>query len=374
MLVLTLLTRAELRQLPWIVVPGLAMSAAVLFRRRWPVPTLAAVAAAALAQVLAFPSVSDPVLYDAAVLIAMYSVVKYSPPLRDAYLAAAVVTTGIVIQVVRQPLTNWFALAVWYVGVCAGVWFMAYTVRNRRIYVAGLEERAATLEREREHLARIAVADERASIARELHDVVAHSLAVMIVQAEAGRYAFPADPRQALTVLETVAATGREALDDMRNLVGVLRGTEPGDADPAPDRRQVGVDQLGVLADRARSAGLLVSVGDHGGPGPLPAAVDIAVYRVAQEALTNVLRHAGPGTSVAVTVQRSAESVELRVEDDGTAPGAVVAAGGGHGLVGMRERVAVHGGVFAAGPRPGGGWAVTARIPVRPRVADGVPG
>ena len=106
-----------------------------------------------------------------------------------------------------------------------------------------------------------------------------------------------------------------------------------------------------------------MSVGDHGGPGPLPAAVDIAVYRVAQEALTNVLRHAGPGTSVAVTVQRSAEAVELRVEDDGTAPGAVVAAGGGHGLVGMRERASLLGGTFHAGPTAERGWRVEAVLP-----------
>jgi len=205
---------------------GYAMAVAVLFRRRWPLVTMALVGTAALLQVILFPPADDPLPYDLAVLVAMYSAVKYGRRLLAGWLAAAVVATGIVIEVVRHGNDNWFGLAVFYVGVCGGVWLMAYTMRTRRIYVAGLEERAATLEREREHLARIAVADERAVIARELHDVVAHSLSVMIVQADGGRYAFEADPGQAREALATVAATGREALEDMRRLVGVLRGTE----------------------------------------------------------------------------------------------------------------------------------------------------
>src|SRR5215831_13599211 len=186
------------------MVLGYAMTVAILFRRRFPLSTMAAVGTFALLQVILFPSANDPLPFDLAVLVAMYSTVKYGRRMLDAWLAAAVVATGIVIEVVRhyRPAT-WWALGLWYVGVCGGVWLMAYTIRTRRIYVAGLEERAATLEREREHLARIAVADERATIARELHDVVAHSLAVMIVQADGGWYAFDADPAQARTALDT---------------------------------------------------------------------------------------------------------------------------------------------------------------------------
>src|SRR5688572_18943973 len=155
-------------------------------------------------------------------------------------------------------------------------------MRVRLRYVLGLEERAATLERERDHLARIAVADERAAIARELHDVVAHSLAVMIVQADGGRYAFDADPAQARAALDTVAATGREALEDMSRLVRVLRGSEPDQPDPPAaqvDRRTIGLGQLSALVDRAGSAGLVVDVRVDGPVGTLTPAVELAVFR-----------------------------------------------------------------------------------------------
>src|SRR5581483_207308 len=166
---------------------GFAMALVLTIRRSWPVPAMAVIGSCALLQVILFGRNDDPLPYDLAVLIGMYSVVKYGKGMLGGYLAAATVATGIVIEVYRhgEPKT-WWALAIWYVGVCGGVWLTAYAVRARRLYVTGLEERAATLEREREHLAQIAVADERAAIARELHDVVAHSLAVMIVQADGG--------------------------------------------------------------------------------------------------------------------------------------------------------------------------------------------
>jgi signal transduction histidine kinase len=272
-----------------------------------------------------------------------------------------------------------WGVALLYLGVCGGIWLMGYTIRTRRIYVATLEERAATLEREREHLARIAVADERAAIARELHDVVAHSLAVMIVQADGGRYAFDSDPAQAREALTTVADTGREALDDMRRLVGVLRGTGTG---PEPDRQWVTVEQLDTLVERARSAGLTVVVEADGVPPPLAPAVELAVHRIVQEALTNVLRHAGRHAKVTLSMAYGPEELALSILDDGgdrlglpgeAAPLEVTArevtarraAGPGNGLVGMRERVAVHGGRFRAGPRLDGGWSVEVTIPVR---------
>jgi signal transduction histidine kinase len=355
---------------------GCMMGAAMLARRRWPLSVMAVVGTAALMQVILFPPKDDPLPYDLAVLIAMYAAVKYGRRMLDAYLAAAVVATGIVIEVVRHPNNKWFLVLLWYIGVCGGVWLMAYTMRTRRLYVVGLEERAATLEREREHLARIAVADERAAIARELHDVVAHSLAVMIVQADGGRYAFDAEPEKARDVLATVAATGREALEDMRRMVGVLRGTDNEGDSAGPvsleqDRRRVGLDQLDVLAERARSAGLSVTIAGDGCPVPLPRAVDVTIYRVVQEALTNVLRHAGPGATATVTVNRTPDAVTLSIVDDGGGLGDVDAdttVSGGHGLVGMRERIAVHGGAFHAGPRLDGGWTVTVSLPFSDRM------
>jgi signal transduction histidine kinase len=352
---------------------GYIMAAAVLFRRRWPMWSMAVISLAALLQVILFPPGTDPLPYDLAVLVGMYSVVKYARPRIGPALAGATVATGIVIEVVRHPRLDPVALSVFYVGVCGGVWLMAYTMRVRRRYVLGLEARAANLERERDHLARIAVADERAAIARELHDVVAHSLAVMIVQADGGRYAFDADPAQARAALDTVAATGREALEDMRRMVGVLRGTQP-DAEPAPpepdgavDRRRAGLEQLPGLVERATSAGLEVDLRVEGPVATLPQAVELAVFRLVQEALTNVIRHAGARARVDLHVRITSDDVSLSVVDDGgaspaRAPAAAPAAG--HGLVGMRERVAVHGGTLDAGPHPERGWAVRASIPL----------
>ena len=252
---------------------GYAMAVAVVFRRRWPLTTMAVVSSTALLQVVLFPTLVDPLPYDAAVLVAMYSVVKYGRTMRDAYLAAAVVTVGIVIMVVRHPQPTWLLQALWYVGVSGGVWLLGHALRNRRIYVATLEEKAATLEREREHLARIAVADERAAIARELHDVVAHSLSVMIVQADGGGYALDRDPDLARRALRTVGETGREALEDMRRLVDVLRGPRL-EADDA--RAPVTLDRLDPLVERARSAGVTVDVDVAGERPALPPALEVS--------------------------------------------------------------------------------------------------
>jgi signal transduction histidine kinase len=362
---------------PDAMVLGYGMAAAVLVRRRFPLTVMGVVGGLALLQVILFSKGPDPLPFDLAVLVAMYSTVKYGRTMVDAALAAAVVACGIVIEVARHFGPNWWALAFWYIGVCGGFWLMAYTMRNRRLYVLSLEERAATLEREREHLARIAVADERATIARELHDVVAHSLAVMIVQADGGRYAFDTDPGAARSALDTVATTGREALEDMRKLVEVLRGSAPAAAAPADgadagdaDRRALTIDQLDTLVQRGRSAGLDVVVECGEPPESFPAGVQLAVYRIVQEALTNVLTHAGPRARVVLGVDYTPDAVQMSIVDDGgRAPDDAGVKKperrpGGHGLVGMRERVSVHGGTFEAGARLDGGWSVQATIPL----------
>jgi signal transduction histidine kinase len=347
---------------------GFAMALVLTLRRHYPLWTMAVVSSCALLQVILFGVQDDPLPYDLAVLIGMYSVVKYGRRMLGSWLAAATVGVGIVIEAYRHGnATNWWALAIWYVGVCGGVWLMAYTVRARRAYVAGLEERATTLEREREHLAQIAVADERAAIARELHDVVAHSLAVMIVQADGGRYAFDSDPDQARTALDTVATTGREALEDMRRLVGVLRGTgASAPSEQAPEGRQrITMEGLEALVERARSAGLYVTVETTGTRVPLAPAVELAAYRIVQEALTNVLRHAGRHAKVTLSVGYGPDALALSIVDDGgERPGPSEGTGVGNGLVGMRERVSVHNGQFAAGPRLDGGWSVSVTLPL----------
>ena len=398
---------------------GYLMAVALLARRRWPLSTMAVVSACGLAQVLLGNSSNDPMPYDVALLIAMYSTVKYGRRLRDGWLAAAAVAVGIGIEVYRHFNIRWWAQIIWYVGICSGVWLMGYTVRNRRIYVVGLEERAATLERERDHLTRIAVADERAVIARELHDVVAHNLAVMVVQADGGRYAFDTDPAAARKALATVAETGRDALEDMRQLVTVLRGSETGtsgqpeqvsglgsDLHGDPERRLSTVDRLDALVERARSAGLDVSldevgeVGRAGAERSVTPAVELAIYRITQESLTNVLRHSGRSAKVTLTLRYHPDAVELQILDDGgdiagrgDGDGAGGGGGGGggdgrdggmrangrattvgNGLIGMRERVAVYGGAFQAGPDPAGGWGVRARIPLRDPSGNGTAG
>jgi signal transduction histidine kinase len=354
---------------------GLAMAATMPVRRRYPLSVMAAVSALALLQVVLFPHGADPRPFDVAVLIAMYSVVKYGRHRWHGLLAAVPVLIGTVIEVVRHidrtalladPVRVVAEASAFLFAVCAAVWLTAYTLRVRRLYVLGLEERAATAEREREHLATIAVAQERATIARELHDVVAHSMAVMIVQADGASYALDSDLEQARVAIKQVAATGRDALEDMRRLVGVLRGAATDEGADAADRRRAGLDQLDTLLDRARGAGLVLEVTEEGARQALPQAVELAVFRIVQEALTNVLRHARPQARVALSLRYGPRVVALEVTDDGggrLATEVVRPSAAGNGLVGMRERVAVHGGTFAAGPRLGGGWSVSAQVP-----------
>ena len=371
---------------PWVIAPPMAV--ALLFRRRWPLAVMAVVAAMALVQVIIDRSPQeDPLPYDIAVPIAMYSVVKYGKRLRDGYLAGGVVAVGIVIEVVRHPVVEWWLETAVYCAICSAVWMSGYVVRARRAYLAGLEERAATLEREREHLAEIAVAHERATIAREMHDVVAHSLAVIIVQSDGGRYAMAQDPDKGRDVLKTVADTARDALDEMGRLIDLLRsGTDSAarngdgraDDDPDADRRVWGLDRLDALVTRAREAGVDATLTLHPVPLVDNSTVGVAAYRLVQEALTNVLRHAGPAARCAVTVEGDEEAVRLTVDDDGGGRPhrrRDVGARVGHGLVGMRERTAVFGGSLDAGPRAGGGWSVHAVLPIpqRERAATGTP-
>jgi signal transduction histidine kinase len=243
--------------------------------------------------------------------------------------------------------------------VCGIVCIVASVLGERMRGAAALEERAAALDGEREERARIAAAEERARIARELHDVVAHSLSVMTVQAGAARMTLPGRPDLAREALLCVAATGREALGEMRRLLGLLppRPREPGLA-PQP-----GLGDLEALVHDGRAAGLGVSLTVEGAPRQLSPGVDLAAYRIVQEALTNARRHAGP-TTARVLVSFGPEILRLEVSDEGALGAGMGGDAGGHGLVGMRERVALYGGRLDAGPRPGGGYAVSAQLPI----------
>ncbi|GAA3192393.1 histidine kinase [Dactylosporangium siamense] len=351
---------------PAVVAIGLVMAAAMLGRRRYPV-TVACVVYTAAPLHLLFDDAMR--LYDVAVLISMFAVVKYRPQLVWGILAGVGAALGVVIgSAVEARRTDNFGTIAWVVGaLTVAVWFSAYGVRTRRLYVASLEERAATLERERDHLARLAVADERAAIARELHDVVAHSLSVMIVQADGAGYTLDPSASRARQALDTIAATGRDALEDMRRVVSVLRGATPG---TDTSRRRVGLAELDRLVERA---GLRVDLDTVGTPTGLSVAEELTAYRIVQESLTNTLRHAGPDAKVTLRLEYTSGLIAIEATDDGAGRPAAAAATtrGGHGLVGMRERVALHGGTVTAGPRFDGGWSVTATIPRAPRVMAG---
>nr|WSY55148.1 histidine kinase [Streptomyces sp. NBC_00886] len=358
---------------------GFSMAVAVVFRRRWPMTVMVAVSALALTQYLlaqpTAPLASDGAAYDVAVLIAMVTVVSHAERVWKAYAAGGISVLGIMLvfggtvdftsEAGRDSLDEALAAA----GVCVAVWLTSYVLRTRRLYVDVLEERAATAERERAHLAQIAAAEERAEIARELHDVVAHSLAVMTVQADGASYAIAADQDRARKAMQTIAGIGRDALEDMRRIVEVLRNPNGSDAEDDSDRRRVGLAHLEPLVERARVAGLQVDLRIEGERQKLSAADELTLFRIAQESMTNALRHAGPSAQVSVALRFDGGTAVLEVVDDGagklagSAP--VVPGSGGNGLVGMRERVEVHGGQFTAGPRLGPGWQVRVELPVR---------
>lgn len=235
-------------------------------------------------------------------------------------------------------------------------------LQRRRQAVADLAERAERAERERELLAREQVRDERTRIARELHDVVAHSLSVMVIQAGAARRQLARDPDRSATALAAIESTGRAAMDEMRRVLGVLRNGDdaPGELAPQPS-----LDDLPELL--ASSLDMPVQLRTEGTFDDLPAGVELSAYRVVQEAITNVRRHAGSVRSVDVSLRCDDEGLEVEVTDDGGRTWPVPASSGGFGLIGMRERVAALGGELAVGPRPGGGWAVRARFPATAR-------
>ncbi|GAA2717391.1 sensor histidine kinase [Micromonospora olivasterospora] len=365
----------------WATLVGAGMAVTLLFRRTHPSAVAAAVAALALVQV-AFGW--GPLAFDVGVLIALYSVVKYAEKLRDGVLAGIVAAVGVVLGALQtRGEVAWWASAIWLALITGAVWLMGLNVRTRRLYVLSLEERAATLEREREAEARAAVAEERTRIARELHDVVAHSMAVMIVQADGARYLFDRDPETAREAVRVVADTGRQALEEMRRLVGVLREPSPAEppgvpaATPATDgggtpglsaepaHRRPALVELPDLLDRFRAAGLRIDWAVTGEAPSLPPGLELTVYRVVQEALTNALKHAGVGATVTLSLDHTGEAVEVRAVDDGRGrPPVRPAPSGGHGLVGMRERVMVYDGSLTAGPRLAGGWQVEVRLPL----------
>ena len=309
---------------------------------------------------------------DFAMLVIVYTVAATAPRWAS-WLALAVGLCAAPMAQMRWPLDGSAlgnaAKAVFLTVPFALAWVLGDSIRTRRAYFAQLEERAARLEKEREAQSKVAVAAERARIARELHDVVAHNVSVMVVQADGAAYVLDAAPDQAKKALETISSTGRQALAEMRRLLGVLRtgeNQEVGEYVPQPD-----VDQIDELIEQCRTSGLPIDFKVEGTPRPLPSGVELTAYRIVQEALTNTRKHGGPNAGASVRLVYFDDGLGLLVEDDGKgAPHELYEEGGadgqGHGLIGMRERVGMVGGTLDAGPRPGGGFRISALLPLKP--------
>jgi len=255
--------------------------------------------------------------------------------------------------------------ALWATGITVGVWGLGRALRKRRLLTLTLAERAGRLERDQEERSRLAVADERSRIARELHDIVAHNVSTMVVQAGAGRRVVERDPSRAGEAFASIENAGRQALAEMRRLLGILRTDREGLA-LAP---QPSLAHLGDLLDRVRETGLPVKLTVVGEPRPLPAGIDVSAYRIIQEGLTNTIKHAGRAHAE-VVVRYGERDLGLEVLDDGRgSDGAANGGRGGNGLVGMRERVTLYGGSLETGSLREGGYAVRARLPVDPRAS-----
>jgi signal transduction histidine kinase len=259
-----------------------------------------------------------------------------------------------VVEKVSQPGDYLFTPLV----VVVSPWLAGRAVRNRALKAAALQELAIRLEREQEQRSDMAVADERSRIAREMHDVVAHSMSVMVIQAGAARKMLDKDPGRAAEALNSIEDTGRRGLAEMRRLLGVLR-TEDDRAGLAP---QPGMGRIDDLIERARRAGLPVDLSVDGEPRPLSPGVDLSAYRIVQEALTNTIKHAG-AANARVRVRWGAHRLELDVSDDGQGP-YQNENGSGNGLIGMQQRVKLYGGTLETGPLADGGYRVHATLPV----------
>jgi signal transduction histidine kinase len=377
----------------WVRHPALipvmvALAVPIVFRRQYPTAAFAAAVAVGAVQVVVS---SWPTIADVSVLILLYSL-AVSRPWRTSAPALAICVLGAAVATVRWRVagdgTYWRVLLVMGLVSMPALltWLAADSVRWRRGYYAALEDKTQRLERERDALAQVAAAAERARIARELHDIVAHHVSVMVVQADGAAFALENSPGKAREALGAISGTGRQALAEMRRLLGMLRSPAAGpELGPVP-----GTSQLSALLEQTRAGGVPVSFSQEGRPAASTDGradgADLAVYRVVQEALTNVRRHGGPGVTAAVSIRYTTDGITVSVTDDGRGaaaqpPGADKASAGcagadsagadsagadsaGHGLHGMRERVELYGGTVTAGPRPGGGYQVTATLPL----------
>lgn len=342
---------------------GVGMLAPLVWRRSHPEQVFFFVSGVAVLQWLSGTSLQGG---NVGLLVALYAISVYGE-VKYSRIALAVGGLGVLMATARYyTSSDWrqqITMMVAFGALVFGVWAFGERRRTRGLYVAQLEERAAQLERDRDREAKLAVSAERTRIAREIHDVVAHGLSIMIVQADGGLYAADASPEQAKKALATIGDTGRASLTEMRKMLGLLKqDTQPG-LDPDQPRPQPGISSLPELIENVREAGLSVDYQVTGTPRDLPALLGLTAYRIVQEGLTNTLKHAGPGARTSVYLDFGREMLTVVVSDDGRGGGVAPSTDPGHGLVGMRQRASISGGTVNAGPKAGGGYEVIAKLP-----------
>ena len=356
--VVEILTEARFAGERALSVPVALVFSATLAARR-PVPLLAPLAGVG---VIVLSNRSGPPLADTATFLFAFAVAVYSAGRyaggRAALAGGLIVLAAVPLAVIEPGQPFSLADSVFIAIFIAGPWVAGRVIRHRQERERSLEGRAAALERESDAKARAAVTQERARIARELHDVVAHALSVMLLQARGGRRMLADDPADTLQALDAIEHAGEQALAEMRMLLGVLREADEDLAlAPRPSLRRI--DEL---AAQLSATGLPVAVTIEGEPVELPPGLDVSAYRIVQEGLTNALKHAGRAHAH-VIVRYTGEHLELEILDDGAGTGN--GGGSGYGLIGLRERVAVYGGELDSGRRPDGGYALRARLPLR---------
>jgi signal transduction histidine kinase len=332
--------------------------APLVWRRRWPMQVFAVVAAVAFVQWLT----GDRYVADVALLVAFYTVAAHEST-RRTIVAAVVLEVGVVLASTRWAIEH--SRALYFVllsGLLIATFLVGAMLRTRRVYLASVEDRAARLELERDQQAQIAAAAERARIAREMHDIVAHNLSVMIALADGAALTTPGDPARATAAMNQVSTTGREALTEMRRLLDVLREDQLTGFEPQP-----GLVDLDQLLTKVRLVGLRGELITEGQLRALPAGLQLTVYRLVQEALTNTLKHAVDARTATVRLSITEASLEVEVVDDGACSASGVPDVAGHGIDGMRERAAIYGGTVEVGPVDAGvgsgrGWQVLGRF------------
>jgi signal transduction histidine kinase len=340
------------------IVIGLAIATPILARRVWPVAVFGwVVATTCLAVAFDRHLVSGP-----AAVVALYTVAAYRPR-KQALIAAAVLEAAVIGIAIDVRGADWWYATIFLSGLVAAALGLGLYATTRRAYLRELHDRAERLERERDQAHELAVITERARVIREMHDVVAHNLTVIVALSDGAAGSALRAPERAADIMRTVSVTGRQALADTRRLLGILgegqANDQADDRHPAPD-----LNGLDALIARVRDAGLPVSYEIHGAAHTLPSAVQLTVYRLVQEALTNSLKHGGQDTHATVRLRYLPGELHVDIEDDGAGALAAVPATVGRGLTGMAERVHAFGGQVRSGPRTPRGWQVSAQLPI----------